>query len=81
MRFGLFRTGSLVCNKRKGVAMNGLANWGIIALICGLIGLPIAGIIEDRKGVPSIGAIIAGMGIVFLILVAIRFLMLQMNII
>lgn len=61
--------------------MNGLANWGIIALICGLIGLPIAGIIEDRKGFPSIGALVAGMGIVFLILVAIRFLMIQLHII
>jgi len=61
--------------------MINFTSWGIIALICGLVGLPIAGIIEDRKGVPSIGAIVAGMGIVFVVLVIIRFLMMQLNII
>jgi hypothetical protein len=61
--------------------MFNFTSWGIIALICGLIGLPIAGIIEDRKGVPSIGAIVAGMGIVFVVLVIVRFLMIQLNII
>ncbi len=61
--------------------MFNFSNWGIIALICGLIGLPIAGIIEDRKGTPSIGAIVAGMGIVFVVLVLVRFLMIQLNII
>ncbi len=61
--------------------MFNFSNWGVIALICGLIGLPIAGIIEDRKGAPSIGAIVAGMGIVFVVLVLVRFLMIQLNII
>ncbi len=61
--------------------MFNFSNWGIIALICGLIGLPIAGIIEDRKGTPSIGAIVAGMGIVFVVMVLVRFLMIQLNII
>lgn len=61
--------------------MFNFTSWGIIALVCGLIGLPIAGIIEDRKGFPSIGAIVSGMGIVFVVLVLIRYLMIQLNII
>ena len=61
--------------------MFNFTSWGIIALICGLIGLPIAGIIEDRKGFPTIGAIVAGMGIVFVLLLAVRYLMIQLNII
>jgi hypothetical protein len=59
----------------------GLGNWGIIALICGIVGLPIAGIIEDRKGFPSIGAIVAGMGIVFLAFLALRLVMMEIGII
>lgn len=61
--------------------MDELGNWGIVALICGIVGLPIAGIIEDRKGFPSIGAIISGMGIVFLAFLALRFLMIEIGII
>ena len=61
--------------------MFNFTSWGLIALICGMIGLPIAGIIENRKGFPSISAIITGMGIVFVILVLVRLLMIQLNII
>lgn len=70
----------LSCTERVVIMFDGLGNWGIIALICGIVGLPIAGIIEDRKGFPSIGAIVAGMGIVFLAFLVLRLVMIEIGI-
>ena len=60
--------------------MFGFANWGIWVLACGLLGWPIAGLIDRRKGSGSALSYLLGAFIAFVILLALRLVLSELNI-
>ena len=60
--------------------MFGITNWGIWIIVCSILGLPIAGIIDRRKGTTSFISIIIGALIAFVILYALRLALMELNI-
>ncbi len=60
--------------------MFGFVNWGIWAVVCTLFGLPIAGMIDRRRGSPSFLSIVIGAVVAFVLLYVLRLLLIELNI-
>jgi uncharacterized protein HemY len=60
--------------------MNRFISWGIWILVSSLLGLPIAAMIDRRRGSTSLLSIVIGAFIAFIILFALRLLLIELNI-
>ena len=60
--------------------MFGITNWGIWIIVCSILGLPIAGIIDKRRGTTSFISIIIGAVVAFIVLYTLRLALIELNI-